>query len=496
MSDDFKIKIKSEVDLSDAKKKIDDFTKTEHKVKFKTDTSDFDKVTEKVKPKDVEVKTKVTGQEKISSLKKDIDGAKKSTEGLADSFKSISKIGLQIDLFREIEQQAKKAVQAVKEIDDAIVSLQNASNLSYNNVRNMMSVYNDMAKQLGATTTELDKLLEKYKELGIVKEEQSDGTYTLHFDGNAMEIEETLNSFMTDLRGIADKNGGDYGYLDGIVQYTSGELDSAKKVIEEYSEIYNSALQADMLSKGYGKDSPAATYKDYADAIDEYNSALLEGDTSKIENAKTSFDKVQKSVDGVLKKYPEYKSLFSELSDSLDVTSIKAKEFQDTLNQDGFKELIEQLKNLKDVDLKGINFNDDVVSDGEKALKKVIDKAIELGIVSDKSTESISKIVDMLVDMGYTGTQSTESLNKSFEQANTSIQTATSNVSKLKDIMAESVSGAGISPKNLKVFREMFGDDAEKALEKTADGFHINRKALSELQKQQEEMTQTDYFRH
>lgn len=1061
MSDDFKIKIKSEVDLSDAKKKIDDFTKTEHKVKFKTDTSDFDKVTEKVKPKDVEVKTKVTGQEKISSLKKDIDGAKKSTEGLADSFKSISKIGLQIDLFREIEQQAKKAVQAVKEIDDAIVSLQNASNLSYNNVRNMMSGYNDMAKQLGATTTEvssgadtwlrqgktisetnklikdtmvlskvaqmnsedsskvltatlngyqmaaeqaeyvndilssidlesaadagglgtslgkvasmannaglsiektvaslatmkdatqdsdesignalksvlsrmnqikvgkfvdaetgealndtekvlnkvgismrdvngqflesevimdnvgkkwstfdgntkkavatamagthqynrlialfdnynkvlkltetaqnsagtsakkfednylnsleakqkklqasfeslafnavsretyggivdattamvefidktnlvkgalaglavggitkgflsittgftksamhmqnfqkslellksgnidadgiekltsytdglsksqlkailsseqlstaqrmqilqasgmskaqaeatlatmglstanttatgttlslgtalkglwgtllanpimlvgmavtagvsiwqsykqsieeavssaksagqsfqentsslnsniskvkelksalasgtlseqestqaksqlleiqnqlvssygdqaakidlvngnlekelslmnnlavqdankylnenkkgidkasdemeknrktylgqfspfteegkeLDKLLEKYKELGIVKEEQSDGTYTLHFDGNAMEIEETLNSFMTDLRGIADKNGGDYGYLDGIVQYTSGELDSAKKVIEEYSEIYNSALQADMLSKGYGKDSPAATYKDYADAIDEYNSALLEGDTSKIENAKTSFDKVQKSVDGVLKKYPEYKSLFSELSDSLDVTSIKAKEFQDTLNQDGFKELIEQLKNLKDVDLKGINFNDDVVSDGEKALKKVIDKAIELGIVSDKSTESISKIVDMLVDMGYTGTQSTESLNKSFEQANTSIQTATSNVSKLKDIMAESVSGAGISPKNLKVFREMFGDDAEKALEKTADGFHINRKALSELQKQQEEMTQTDYL--
>lgn len=115
MSDDFKIKIKSEVDLSDAKKKIDDFTKTEHKVKFKTDTSDFDKVTEKVKSKDVEVKTKVTGQEKITNLKKDIDGAKKSTESLADSFKSISKIGLQIDLFREIEQQARKAVQAVKD---------------------------------------------------------------------------------------------------------------------------------------------------------------------------------------------------------------------------------------------------------------------------------------------------------------------------------------------------------------------------------------------
>lgn len=1064
MSDDFKIKIKSEVDLSDAKKKIDDFTKTEHKVKFKTDTSDFDKVTEKVKSKDVEVKTKVTGQEKITNLKKDIDGAKKSTESLADSFKSISKIGLQIDLFREIEQQARKAVQAVKDIDSAIVDLQMATNESYFNMRNLMGDYNSLAKDLAATTTEiasgasdwlrqgrsisetnklltdsmvlskvanidsststqqltammkgykksveevseindsltsidlaaavdasglaeatsrvaasadlagislnkllgyeaavgevsqesmsvignsfktvfqrmgdikagklgfvdedgtvevlsdielvlknsgiqlrdsanefrefddvldetaakweklssvqraavskafagtrqanrfqllmenydkaleyekiannsqgtamkkfeenylnsleakqkslqasfeslsmniisresysgiieatqalveflnqtnllkgaisglaiggltkgflsittgltksamhmqnfqksfellksgnidadgieklisytdglsksqlkailsseqlttaqriqiltatgmdeatakatlatmglsaanttatgttlslgtalkglwntllsnpimivgmavtagvsmwqsykqsikeavssaksagqsfqentsslnsniskvkelksalasgtlseqesaqaksqlleiqnqlvstygeqkakidlvngslekelslmndlavqdankylnenkkgidkasdemeknrktylgqfspfteegkeLDKLLEKYKELGIVKEEQSDGTYTLHFDGNAMEVEETLNSFMTDLRGIADKNGGDYGYLDGIVQYTSGELDSAKKVIEEYSEIYNSALQADMISKGYGKDSPAATYKGYADAIEQYNSALSEGDTSKIEKAKTSFDKVQKSVDSVLKKYPEYKSLFSELSDTLDVTSIKAKEFQDTLNKDGFKELIVQFENLKDVDLKGINFNDDVVSDGEKALEKVIDKAIELGIVSDKSTESISEIVDMLVDMGYTGTQSAESLNKSFEQANTSIQRATFNVSKLKGIMEESVSGAGISPENLKVFKEMFGDDAEKALEKTADGFYINRKALSELQKQQEEMTQTDYL--
>lgn len=341
---------------------------------------------------------------------------------------------------------------------------------------------------------ELDKLLEKYEKLGITKQKQSDGTYTIHFKGDATQAESTLNSFLTDLRKLADENGGDYGYLDGVVEYTSGELESAKEVIDEYSEIYNASLQADMISKGFSKDSPATIYKEYGEAIEKYNEALSGGDTSQIDKAKGSFDKVQDSVDGVLKQYPEYESLFDELENSLDKPAMLAQEFDKALKDDEFENALQHIKELKDVDLKGMNFNDDVTSDAETALKNVIDKAIELGIVSDDSADSISIVVDLLVDMGLTGSQSTESLSQSFEKANTSIQTSIANLTKLKEISDESMSGAGLSSDSLTLFREMFGTDAESALERTANGYHLNKKALSDLQKQQEQLSKSDYF--
>ena len=60
--------------------------------------------------------------------------------------------------------------------------------------------------------------------------------------------------------------------------------------------------------------------------------------------------------------------------------------------------------------------------------------------------------------------------------------------------MSESVSGSGISADNLKSFREMFGDAADKVLEKTANGYHLNKKALSELQVQMDQMSKAEYL--
>ena len=40
----------------------------------------------------------------------------------------------------------------------------------------------------------------------------------------------------------------------------------------------------------------------------------------------------------------------------------------------------------------------------------------------------------------------------------------------------------------------MFGNDADKALEKTAYGYHLNQKALAQLQEQQKQSTKTDYL--
>ena len=346
----------------------------------------------------------------------------------------------------------------------------------------------------GENGKEIQDIIDKYAEKGIFTDEYEAGMLTIHFKGDADEAEKTLNDFMTDVRKLSEGTGDDYGVLDGIIAKTSTGIEEANKVLDKYQDTYNTSLQADMVSKGFGQDKPATILKEYADAIEEYNSALSSGDASEIDKAKTAFDDVKSSVDGVLQQYPQYQSLFDQVGDSLNETAIKAKDFKDALSGDRFKDTVSQFKDLQDVDLKSISFDDDLIANGEDALRAVVDKAIELGVVSDDSSESISKVVDMLVDLGYTGTQSTTILADSFEKANTSIQKSSANMAKLKDIMSESVSGAGISAENVKVFREMFGSEAESALEKTATGYHLNEKALAQLQKRQEEMTKTDYL--
>ena len=194
------------------------------------------------------------------------------------------------------------------------------------------------------------------------------------------------------------------------------------------------------------------------------------------------------------KSYPEFKSLFDEVGESLDKSAVKAYDFQKALNDSSMKDVVSQFKDLQDVDLKGISFDDKTTAKGEEALKSVVDKAIELGVVSDDSAESVEKVVDMLTEMGLTGTVSVDALNESFSKAQTSIQQTMSDLDSLKSIMSESVTGSGISADNVKAFKEMFGDDASKALEQTANGYHINRKALEQLQEQQAQGTKTDYL--
>ena len=338
------------------------------------------------------------------------------------------------------------------------------------------------------------EIAKNYVDKGLSLQKDSTGAYTITFKGDVTQAESTLNSFMNDVQNRIDTVGDNNGILEGVIDSTSSELSKFKGIIDEYGDDYNNFLQADIISKGLDAGSPAAILEDYKQAIEKYNEALSNGDSSAIDKAKASFDNVSFSVDTVLDKYPQYKNLFDEVGDSLNKSAIKTKDFKDALSGDDFKDIISQFKNLKDVDLKGISFDDKSVANGEKALKSVVDKAIELGIVSDDSAESVAKVVDILTDMGLTGSVSASNLVESFNSVQTSIKDAEKSIESLKDILAESVSGTGMSADSVKAFKDMFGDDADKALEKTANGYHLNQKALAQLQEQQKQSTKTDYL--
>lgn len=332
---------------------------------------------------------------------------------------------------------------------------------------------------------------------GIDLSANANGNMFVQFRGDAELADESINTFMNkvrDLKNEMEDSGKDTSILDSIIKGGSEQLSKNKEILDDYQDLYKNALQADMISKGFDKGSPATVLNDYTQAVQDYNDALASGDTSAIDKAKNAFDNVQSSVDGVVKKYPEYKSMFDEVGDALDEATIKSNDFTKALAGKDFKDIVFKFKDLEDVDLKGLNINGKNLNSTQSALKAVVDEAIKTGVVADDSSESIAKVVDMLVDLGYTATRSGSSLTEAFSQAQTSIQKATSDISSLQSLLSSSMSGKGMSADDVTAFKEMFGDDAASALEKTANGYHINQQALAKFQNQQKQSVKSDYL--
>lgn len=659
--------------------------------KFSENTSSLNEQISKVEELRESIASGVLSDEEAYNAKSqllDIQNQLASTYG--ESASSIDlvngKMEEQIALMQQLQvEDAKKTLNENKTGFDKIKSEMTKTRTSG------IAQFNGGSKDAEAVA----EIAKNYVDKGLSLQKDSTGAYTITFKGDVTQAESTLNSFMNDVQNRIDTVGDNNGILEGVIDSTSSELSKFKGIIDEYGDDYNNFLQADIISKGLDAGSPAAILEDYKQAINDYNEALSSGDTSAIDRAKNSFDVMSSTVDGVLEKYSQYKSLFDDVGNSLDTNAIKVNDFKNSVkdmfqggideeykkikdwgldkyedqikngtlpttfgnvdmdnrkvikwntdelerfktqlqdiqyfdadgnfiesyydqlrasadnidtvfgdvinkiegydgvtdiafshivnNDDGTYQFLGQksaqeyiygildaakedgdlslshildldkkgiedaalfnangeqvgqayihgiisgfnenatdismlthfagkegalgiikddniFKNLTDVDLKSIDITKGNLDEVGSSLKDVVDKAIEIGVVSDDSAESVAKVVDILTDMGLTGSVSIDNLTKSFTEAQDSINKTTSNMESLKSILSESVSGAGMSADSVKAFKDMFGDDADKALEKTANGYHLNQKALAQLQEQQKQSTKTDYL--
>lgn len=368
--------------------------------------------------------------------------------------------------------------------------------------------YKEMLKRYQNSKSQIEEIQKAAEKAGLKQyTSTSTGQFQLGFENETVTgADEKLNNFLATVKELKRQfqdEGKNTDYFDNIISSAEDAESSYKDILDKHQEVYQEYLKNSMLAEGYGNNKPATVYQQYADAVDKYNEALQSGDTSKVESAKTALDGVKDSVDNIVStdSGKKYKELFDEIADGIDTASEKTYEFKERLSGRGADKLnntvlskLKELKNYTDIDLKSINLDTSDVVAGKDALRMAVNEAMDLGIVSDDSAESVAKVVDLLTDMGMTATVSMDQVDDSFSEVNTTIQQAQANLETLKTIMSESVSGAGISADNVKAFREMFGDDAERALEKTADGYHINREELAKLQAQQSEMNKADYL--
>lgn len=368
--------------------------------------------------------------------------------------------------------------------------------------------YKEMLKRYRNSKSQIEEIQKAAEQAGLKQYNGvATGQFQLGFENETVTgADEKLNNFLATVKELKrqfEDEGKNTDYFDNIISSAEDAESSYKDILDKHQEIYQEYLKNSMLAEGYGNNKPATVYQQYADAVDKYNEALQSGDTSKVKEAKTALDGVKDSVDNIVStdSGKKYKELFDEIADGIDTASEKTYEFKERLSGRGADKLnntvlskLKELKNYTDIDLKSINLDTSDVVAGKDALRMAVNEAMDLGIVSDDSAESVAKVVDLLTDMGMTATVSMDQVDDSFSEVNTTIQQAQANLETLKTIMSESVSGAGISADNVKAFREMFGDDAERALEKTADGYHINREELAKLQAQQSQMNRADYL--
>lgn len=365
---------------------------------------------------------------------------------------------------------------------------------------------------------DLQRIAKEYEDAGIKLDNTISGTdletdeYTITFEGDVTQADKTVTDFLnrvSDLRGRYANDANATDVIDTITGNASSILKKNQEILDDYQESYNKFLQMDMMSRGTEEGSLADTYEKYAEAVQDYNEALASGDSDAISKARADFNELNGQVDTLLSKgdNDKFTVLFDEITDSLDDASIKLNDFNEALNgkagdTNTFKDQAENIKNASDA-LKAMKLDAvDALNaletageqDGENELWTL---AYNWGITSKSSAEDIKAFVNILSEAGIvTGTvaSATDAAAESYESYSSAVQSATENLATLQSIMSESVSGAGISADNVQAFRDMFGDDAKDALEKTANGYHLNVDALRELQAQQETLTKSDYL--
>lgn len=355
---------------------------------------------------------------------------------------------------------------------------------------------------------EIEKLFDEYG----IQESQSGtaGVYmpTLKFTGDASEAQETIDNFMSDVREI-EKEYGSTSLTDQLLSSSADALSKAEEITGEYEEIYRTAQMANMLNDGQkidlsyeGKDATGTysdLYEDYAQAIDDYNTALLSGDTSKIDEAQAKFEAVQQVVTN-LGDFP-YAYLFKGMTDGLDKAAVSAENFRDVLKGEGTDKLSEeytdefgtatdtvqqyaqelQKLNLDDTEFKEIfNFGTEA-TEGKEAINGIVQAALDLGMISGTTDADLQSLLDVLIQLGIVNTsEGIDNTTQSLEDLKAASTSVTSAIASVNEILNAQTTGKSIS---LDDYNTEGLEDYKSALEYVNGSLQLNRDKVEEITK-------------
>lgn len=221
------------------------------------------------------------------------------------------------------------------------------------------------------------------------------------------ETIDSINEAITSLDKGLEKHQDTYRtYIEGLIKYDSEYSD-------EYANILQKRAELESAQNSGSKEEIKKAKQEFMDSI---NNAIIASDSD--ENIKKYFESL----------YPELQAEFANWSFEFDLEANK-----DSIN-DVSKELGEKYTATALLDM----VNTDGTQEGEESFNKLIDKAIEYGVCTDKSAEEVQKLIDLLVELGYAqgevqdSTLDDESDKLSFETLIESAESASDAVSALR----------------------------------------------------------------
>lgn len=325
------------------------------------------------------------------------------------------------------------------------------------------------------------------------------------FGGNAFKRQADISNYIKELN---------KEYSQATDKTTKKRLEKTINVAEKYEDYYNELIRNEGEAyKSYLETFLAASgngdvLSNYQNAITQLNTALRSGDEAQTEKALKTYEEAKVAVEELNTANLQYNDTFEDVSvlfeDSakwLDTIALRQRDFTKNL-KDGESGLEKYAKVLKGVDraelfeyLKTGAFRKDT----NQMASWFRTLARESGFTFDELQEgstATNAFISALVDSGYVIGDYSDNVRKAkeaYEEFAVSTQKAIENVSNITDLLGASLAGT-FTADNAKAFRSIFGDDAQKALEKTTDGYHLNRKALEELTDQQKMAQRMNYL--
>lgn len=360
------------------------------------------------------------------------------------------------------------------------------------------------------------ELAESYGELfDIIRPYGTDGEINLYFRGNAEEAQTTLRDFTKDVRALADV--GESDIIDNVFNQSTQALNNADEILSTYKNIYDTYKQTQLITddKDYRwlpKNGEADTRKaidwinDYRKAVEEYNDALLSGDTEKIAEAKSSFEYIDNALTGLVGlggKFSNYAEMIQEIRDQVQESLVETNKLQDTLDNSMMSPYVDNVKDLNItqdafrnflLDYKnGLLDQSNLTEEAQTTLKGFISALGEMGIAAFDASGNINEeLVSALINLNAFTLQNIEST----EQAASTLESFSEYQSTLSSAINSSRSATGLSTEEIEKLTAAYEDlesfDPEKLFENTLNGIHLNNEELKRLNAEIEQSKLTD----
>lgn len=407
-----------------------------------------EKITELIHASEIarEKSSELTNQwkEENSSIDQSISKYKELKEKLNDTSISASEIksikeellGVQDDLVEKYGNEALQIDLVNGKYDEQIAKLEKLSKLkaqeyvaeNYSNIqedRKYVTEKVNLNRSLGFKGSvgkpddfsnagfDLKKYLDKYDKLhtkisGTGSQFGVTGNVTLVTDGTREEVYDQLVQLENDLIQAYGKENEDVnkflGTLSDIIneEFDTSKIDEAKSNLKEYAT-------AEIMSQ----DDTRKLYSDAIDAVEEYNEALQSG--KGIGQAKANLESVQQSVKDTTSDIEGAEDVFNDIYSGINKTAeSKYKVDQAFKDNKAVQTFSEKLRGLTEDNLKKIDFEDNILSPGEKAFGALIDI---LGLSEDEVQVLIDKLIELGVVQGNISDDFKDSSNSSLLEA-------------------------------------------------------------------------------